>query len=72
MRFSCVDSFILSYFLSIFSNRGKTIFVPIMSATSKTGIAAAKIRDKSGLIEIDITIANTSIMGERTSIRMMI
>lgn len=67
-----MDSFISSYLRSIFSNLGNTTFTPTISPTIKTGIAAANMSDKSGLIEIDMHIAKINIIGERTSIRMMI
>ena len=72
IRFSCVDSFMASYLWSIFSNLGKMILTPTIKPMISTGKATAKISERSGLIEIAMQVAKTSIIGERTSIRMTI
>ena len=69
---SCVRAFMLSYFFSIASKRGKASFEMNAMAPPRMGIANRMMTESSGLMRTANTVARISMSGERASSRIII
>ena len=61
-----------SYFFSMALKRGKAIFEMTAMVMPRNGIAASMMTDSSPLMRTAISVARTSIIGERAMSRIII